>query len=204
MIVSSWCTILCGGTGDGKCERIGTSQSIQCVLLTGNRSGVICIAFSLAHCHPIMLFGHTDADPGVQVSNLDYDMDNNRLSWTPIPLIEARHFFNYTITATPSSSSTRKRQIPSVMVVPYSYCGDICSVQPTLSPDTNYSVTVAITRSTNVGATSNDDPMSCDIVYASIFILLTCFFAVKISGLIFIGPTTTTPNSNVSMWHMLH
>ena len=171
---SSWCTILCGGSCDGECERIGTSQSIQCVLLTGNRSGVICNAFSLAHCHCIMLFCHTDADPGVQVSNLDYDMENNRLSWTPIHLYNARHFFNYTITATPVSST--HRQITSLLVVPYSYCGVICSVQLTLSLNTNYSVTVAITRSTNVGTTGNDDPMSCDIVYASIFILLTCFF----------------------------
>ena len=154
----SWCTILCGGSCDGECERIGTSQSIQCVLLTGNRSGVICNAFSPVQCHSIItrLFCLTDADPGVQVSNLNYDMNNNRLSWTPITLFEARHFFNYSITATPSSSSTQKRQSSSMMIVPYSNCGDICSVQLTLSPDTNYSVTVAITRSTNVGETSND------------------------------------------------
>ena len=120
----------------------------------------ICNAFSPAHCHSIMLFCHTDADPGVQVSNLNYDMDNNRLSWTPIPLYNARHFFNYTITAT-LVSSTRKRQIPPLLIVPYSNCGDVCSVQLTLSLNTNYSVTVAITRSTNVGTTiaSNDDPI---------------------------------------------
>ena len=113
---------------------------------------------SLVHCHSIItLFCHTDADPDAQVSNLNYDMNNNRLSWTPIPLFEARHFFNYTIIATPSSSSTQKRQSPSSMIVPYSNCGDVCSVQLTLSPNTNYSVTVTITRSTNVGRMGNDD-----------------------------------------------
>ena len=107
---------------------------------------------------------HTDADPDVQVSNLNYDIDSNRLSWTPITLFEARHFFNYSIIATPSSSSTRERQNSSTMNVPYSNCGDVCSVQLTLSLNTNYLVTVAITRSTNVGIPGNDDLMLCDIV----------------------------------------
>ena len=110
------------------------------------------------------------------MSNLNYDMDNNRLSWTPIPLFEARHFFNYTITATPSSSSTQKRRNSSTMIVPYSNCGDVCSVQLTLSPNTNYLVTVAITRSTNVGISGNDGVMLCDIVYSiQLIILLLCF-----------------------------
>ena len=173
VIVSSRYTILCGGTCGCYNERTGTSQSIQCVLLTGNKLGVICLYVILCnspsqsivpfrvitvHCHSIItLFCHTDADPGVQVSNLKYDMNINMLSWTPIPLFEARHFFNYTITATPSSSSTQKRRNSSTMIVPYSNCGDVCSVQPTLSPNTNYLVTVTITRSTNVGIPGNDD-----------------------------------------------
>ena len=125
------------------------------------------------------MFVHTDADPGVQVSNLNYDMDNNRLSWTPIPLIEARHFFKYSITTTPGSSSTQKRQNSSTMIVPYSNCGDVCSVQLTLSPNTNYLVTVAITRSTNVGIPGklNVDLLLCDFVYVSILILLVYFYS---------------------------
>ena len=128
---------------------------------------------SLVHCHSIItLFCHTDADPDVQVSNLNYDMDNNRLSWTPIPLFEARHFFNYSITATSSSSHTQKRQNSSTVIVPYSNCGDVCSVQLTLSPNTNYLVTVAITRSTNIGIPGNDDLLLYRIVYASVNIIV--------------------------------
>ena len=106
------------------------------------------------------------------MSNLNYDMDNNRLSWTRIPLFEARHFFNYTITAIPSSSSTQKRQNSSTVIVSYSNCGDVCSVQLTLSPNTNYLVTVAITRSTNVGIPGKYYLLSCDIVYASVNIIV--------------------------------
>ena len=104
-----------------------------------------------------MLFFRIDADQDAQVSDLNYDMDNNRLSWAPIPLYNARHFFNYSIIATPSSGA-QKIQIPTslLLIVPYSNCGDVCSVQLTLSPNTNYSVTVAITRSTNPGRTGKD------------------------------------------------
>ena len=113
-----------------------------------------------------------NANPDVQVSNLNYDMDNNRLLWTPMPLFGAHHFFNYSITATPSSSSTQKRQNSSTVIVPYSNCSDVCSVQLTLSPNTNYLVTVAITRSTNVGIPGKDNLTSCITLFMLLLFII--------------------------------
>ena len=55
------------------------------------------------------------------------------------------------------------------LLTPRVACGVVRSVQLTLSPNTNYLVTVAITRSTNVGIPGNDDVMLCDIVFTSIW-----------------------------------
>ena len=149
----SWCTILCGGSCDGECERIGTSQSIQCVLLTGNRSGVICNAIYV-YCYIFItsVFCCVDADPTTQVSDLNYDSKNRILSWRPIPLINAHHFFSYLLSFTPRSQDCD--QNPPTKNVRYTHCNDTCFVQLNLTCIAGYTVTVTISDSSSPGVSS--------------------------------------------------
>ena len=125
---------------------------------------VLCIfhylyTFSLTYTHL-----PSDADVCTQVSGLTLSMDSTRITWNPIPLIEAHHFFNYTITYTPTGSGTQKRQTPMMQTLSYSACSTSCSLTLLELPvNVVYTVTVTITRSTNPGVSGEQDniPLSC-------------------------------------------
>jgi netrin-G3 ligand len=134
----------------------------------------------------------TDADASAQVSGLTLSMDNTRITWDPLPLIQARHFFNYTITYSPSGSGTQNRQTPMIQTLPYSNCTTGCSLTLLELPvDVNYTVTVTITRSTNPGVSVTlfipgaAPPMDTAVVAIAVGIVGAVVVAILIAVFIF-------------------
>ena len=110
-------------------------------------------------------------------------MDSSTIAWKPIPLIQAHHFFNYTITYTPIGSGTQKRQTPMVQTLSYSNCTTGCSLTLLELPvDVVYTVTVTITRSTNPGVSGEQDKIalsimcvnSCCLFHVYLFLFSSC------------------------------
>ena len=98
------------------------------------------------------VFCCVDADPTTQVSDLNYDSKNRILSWRPIPLINAHHFFSYLLSFTPRSQDCD--QNPPTKNVRYTHCNDTCFVQLNLTCIAGYTVTVTISDSSSPGVSS--------------------------------------------------
>ena len=98
------------------------------------------------------MFCRADADPTTRVSDLNYDSKSRFLSWRPIPLIDAHHFFSYLLTFTPRSQDCG--QNPPTRNVRYTHCNDTCLVQLNLTCNAGYTVTVTISGSANPGVSS--------------------------------------------------